>query len=248
MGWIIAAAIVLFFALLLAGKAAVFLDYNGELSLKIKYLCFTVIKIPKKIKKPKKSKSSKKKAKKKDKKAEAVKDDSGVSEKKNDKKTESSATNSKKRSDKKTGKEKNDEKKKFDLKNLTFEDKIELLKLALSGVGKPLKKLFKSIELSHVSIGIVCGGDDAAKTAIKFGAINIAAGNVLGLLDSFFTLKPLDDMNITVDFQSEQTLYDIYFEVRMSLFAGVAAVFRLLAAYLKLVKAYKQKQEDKPIK
>lgn len=248
MGWIIAAAIVLFFALLLAGKVAVFLDYNGGLSLKIKYLCFTVVKIPKKIKKPKKSKPLKKKAEKKDKKADAAKDDNVVSEKKEDNSAEITANDSNKRSDKKKSKGKNVEKKKFDLKILTFEDKIELLKLALSGVGKPLKKLFKSIEFSHMSIGIVCGGDDAAKTAIKFGAINIAAGNVLGLLDSFFTLKPLDDMNITVDFQSEKTLYDIYFEVRMSLFAGVAAAFKLLAAFLKLVKAYKQKQEDKTVK
>lgn len=237
MGWIIAAVIVLFFALLLAGRVTVFLDYNGELSLKIKYFCFTVVKIPKKKPKPKKSK---KKAEKKDKKAEAVKDDKEVNGENSDKKNEKPSEDGKKKSAKKKG----GKKKKFDLKSLTFDDKIELLKLALSGVGKPLKKLFKSIEFSHMSIGIVCGGDDAAKTAIKFGAINIAAGNVLGLLDSFFTLKPLDDMNITVDFQSEETLYDIYFEARLSLFAGLAAVIKLLAAFLRLVKAYKQKQGE----
>ena len=213
MGWIIAAAIVLFFALLLAGQVAVFFDYNNDLALKIKYLCFTVVKIPKK-KKPKKIKKTK------DKKA---KDD--------------------KRSDENDGKKKKEKKKKFDLKSLTFDDMIDLLKLALSGVGKPLKKLFKSIVFSHMSIGIVVGGSDAARTAIKFGAINIAAGNVLGLLDSYFTLKPLDDMNITADFQSEKTLYDVYFEVRLSLFAALAAGFRLLGAFLKLLNAYKQKQK-----
>ena len=219
MGWIIAAAIVLFFVLLLAGRVSVFFDYNNSLDLKIKYLCFTVVKIPKK-KKPKKQKKTKEKKKKK----------------------------ADKKSDDKDGKKKA-EKKKFDIKSLTFDDWIDLLKMALSGVGKPLKKLFKSIKFSHMSINIVVGGSDAARTAIKFGAMNIAAGNVLGLLDSYFTLKPLDDMNITADFQSEKTLYDIYFEVRLSLFAALAAGFRLLGAFLKLLKEFKKKQKaNKPRK
>lgn len=221
MGWIIAASIVLFFALLLAGRVSVFFDYNNDLALKIKYMCFTVVKLPKKKKKPKKPKKTKEK---KDKKAEKAK---------TDKKSE------------KDGKKK---KKKFDIKSLTFDDYIDLLKTALSGVGKPLKKLFKSIKFSHMSIGIVVGGSDAAKTAIKFGAINFAAGNALGLIDSFFTLKPLDDMNITADFQSEETLYDIYFEVRLTLFAALAAGFRLIGAFLKLLKEFKKKQKANKIK
>lgn len=214
MGWIIAAAIVLFIALLLAGRVSVFFDYNGELALKIKYLCFTVVKMPKKkkSKKPKKSKPEK------------------------------PGKNSKKADDKKD--EKQDGKKKGGLlKNLTFDDILELLKQALTGIGKPLRKLFKSIVFSHVSIGITCGGDDAAKTAIKFGAMNIAVGNVLGLLDSFFTLKPLDDLNIGVDFQSEKTLYDCYFEVRMSLFAALAAGIRLIGVALKLFGSLKKRKK-----
>lgn len=218
-GWIIAAAIVLFFVLLLAGRVAVYFDYNGTIALKIKYLCFPIIKIPKK-RKPKKKPSKKRKE---DKKSKTEKAESAESAEK-------------------PGKKKEPQKKKsIDLKSLTFDDKIELLKLALSGVGKPLKKLFKRIVFSHMSIEVICGGDDAAKTAIKFGAVNIAVGNVLGLIDSFFTLKPLDNMNIGVDFQSEETLVDVYFEVRLSLFAGVAGGFGLLGAFLKLTKAYKKK-------
>lgn len=207
MGWIIAAAIVLFLALLLAGRATVILDYNGVLALKIKYLCFTIIKLPGRKKKKKNASPKKKK-----KKPEKSKDDKK-------------------------------KKKRFDLKSLTFDDVLELLKTALSGAGKTLRKLLKRIELSHVSIRIVCGGDDAAKAAIKFGAMNIAAGNLLGLLDSFFTLKPLDDMDITVDFQSEETLYDIYFEARMSLFATFAAGFGMLGVLIRFVRKYNEKSE-----
>lgn len=240
MGWIIAGAIVLFFVLLLAGRVSVFFDYNGQLALKIKYMCFTIIKMPKKkrAKKPKKSRSSKKKEKKKDISA----DDSGgeTAEKGGEDKDK----------DKKDGKGKKDKKskdggkKKFDLKSLTFDDIIALVKQAFSGVGRPLRKLFKSIKMSHMSIRIVCGGSDAAVTGIKYGAINAVVGNVLGLLDSFFTLKPLDDLYITADFQSEETLFDIYFEVRLTLFAAVVAGFRLIKAFLKVYKDMKKRQKN----
>lgn len=212
MGWIIAAGIVLFFALLLAGRVSVFFDYNGELAVKVKYLCFTVMKIPKKAKpkpkpdKPKKSKKTKK--------------------------------------SEKEGEEDGKKKKGGLLKNLTFDDILELLKQALTGIGKPLRRLFKSIVISHLSLNITVGGDDAAKTAIKFGAMNIAVGNVLGLLDSFLTLKPLDDLNIGVDFQSEQTLYDAYFEMRMTLFAGLVAVIRLARVALKLFGSLKKRKKS----
>lgn len=225
MGWIIAAAVVLLIVLLLCGRVAVYFDYNNTLEsaleCKVKYLCFNIMKIPK-AKKAKKSKKEKKPP-------------------KGKKESEESKKKSKKDSKKKSGKKK----KKIDLKALSFDDKIALLKLALSGIGKPLKKLLKRVEFSHMSVEIVCGGDDAAKAAIKFGAMNIAVGNLLGLLDSFFTLRELDDMNITVDFQSEKTVYSAYFEVRMSLFAGIAGAFGLLRAFLKVMKAYDQKSKQK---
>lgn len=242
MGWIIAASIVLFFALLLAGKVTVYFDYTGELAVKIKYMCFTVVRIPKKEKKRKRPKKEKRKKKAKIERAEKTE----LSEKSDEKQSTveiAEKSEKKKPADKKANKKTDGEqkKKKLDLKSLTFDDMIALLKLAFSSVRKPLRKLFKSIVFSHMCLRAVCGGDDAAKTAIKYGALNMAAGNVLGLLDSYFTLKPLDDMYIGVDFQNESSEYDVYFEVRLTVFAAVAAGVKLLAAFLKLVRAYKKK-------
>ena len=240
MGWIIAAAIVLVIALLLAANVTVIFDYNGELALKVKYLCFTIVRIPRKKRKPKKAK---KKSAKKDKSEKAVKDDKAEEKKPEEipEKQAKSEKSDKKSEKKKTAKKKGEKEPLIDLKSLSLGDKIDLLKKLLSNVSKPVKKLFKRIVFSHMSIRIVCGGDDAAQTAIKFGLINMAAGNVLGLLDSYFTLKPLDDMYITVDYKSEKSLYDCYFEVRMSLFAGFAGLFGLLGAFIKLLRVYKQK-------
>lgn len=244
MGWIIAASIVLFFALLLAGKVAVYFDYTGELAVKFKYICFTVVRIPKKEKKRKRPKKVKEKREKKAKKESAEKAE--LSEKTGEEQNSAEIaekSEKKKSADKKANKKTDGEqkKKKLDLKSLTFDDMIALLKLAFSSVRKPLRKLFKSIVFSHMCLRAVCGGDDAAKTAIKYGALNMAAGNVLGLLDSYFTLKPLDDMYIGVDFQNESSEYDVYFEVRLTVFAALAAGVKLLAAFLKLIRAYKKK-------
>lgn len=235
MGWIIAGSIVLFFVLLLAGRAAVFFDYNGTLALKIKYMCFTIVKLPKK-KEPKKKDKKKSEN---DKKSDSKKAEDGEGDKKDDKKSDKKGKKGKK--DEKGEQEEPKKKSGFSLKDLSFDDWIDLLKMAFSGVIKPLKKLFKRIVFSHMSINIVCGGDDAAKTAIKYGAMNAAGGHLLGFLDTFFTLEPLDNYHIEADFQSEETFVDFYFEVRLSLFAGVAAAFGLLGAVLKLYRAYKKK-------
>lgn len=245
MGWIIAASIVLFFALLLAGKVTVYFDYTGELAVKIKYMCFTVVRIPKKEKKRKRPK--KKVKEKREKKAKKASAEKAELSKKSDEEQNAGEVGEKseteKPTDKKSKKKTDGEQKKkmFDLKSLTFDDMIALLKLAFSSVRKPLRKLFKSIVFSHMCLRAICGGDDAAKTAIKYGALNMAAGNVLGLLDSYFTLKPLDDMYIGVDFQNESSEYDVYFEVRLTVFAALAAGVKLLAAFLKLIRAYKKK-------
>ena len=241
MGWIIAAAIVLFFALIFAGKVAVYFDYNGTVAVTIKYMCFTILHIPKQRKKPKKAKKSKKE--KKSEKADNSKEITPAdvpseqappapTEEVSEKSAKTEKSKKAKKSDKDDKSEKGEKKKFFDITTLTFDDIIALVKLAFASVRKPLRKLFKSITFSHLSIRATVGGDDAAKTA---------AGNVLGLIDSYFTLKPLDDMNIGVDFQSEQSVYDVYFEVRMTVFAALAAGFKLIFAGLKLITAYKKK-------
>ena len=250
MGWIIAAAIVLFFALIFAGKVAVYFDYNGTIAVTIKYMCFTILHIPKQRKKPIKAKKSKKqkKSEKADNSEEITPADvpseqapPAPTEEVSEKSAKTEKSKKAKKSDKDDKSEKGEKKKFFDITTLTFDDIIALVKLAFASVRKPLRKLFKSITFSHLSIRATVGGDDAAKTAIKFGALNMAAGNVLGLIDSYFTLKPLDDMNIGVDFQSEQSVYDVYFEVRMTVFAALAAGFKLIFAGLKLITAYKKK-------
>lgn len=112
-------------------------------------------------------------------------------------------------------------------------DILEVAKLAVNSVGKPLKKIVKRTIIAHLSLNISVGGEDAAKTAISFGATNFAVGSALGWLDTFFTLKKPDDINITADFASEETKIDCYCEIKLVLAAGIAFFFTFVGRAIK---------------
>lgn len=119
----------------------------------------------------------------------------------------------------------------------TFDELMDLLRMALNSLGKPLRKILRRISFSHLSFDAVCGGSDAARAAINYGAMNFALSSVLNLIDTFFTLKAPDDLHIGVDFYQEKTVIKVYCEIRTTVGAALAFVFsllgRLLMNYLK---------------
>ena len=203
MGWIIAGSIFVFILLLTLGRVKIIFDYKDDVIFKVKYLFIPLVTIP--ATKPKKQKSPKKK--------------------KSKKKTEGEAAEEKPKD------EKTEEKK--PKKKMSLEDIFEVLKLALDSLGKPLKSILKRTIFAHLALRISVGGEDAAKTAIKFGLVNLAVGNALGWLDTFFTLKKPDDINITADFQSEETKIDCYCEISLVAAAALAFVFTFIGRAIK---------------
>lgn len=231
MGWIIAGAVLVVLLILLLCNVTVIFDYCGDIYLRISYLFFTIVKIPAKKKKTrKKDKKAKKAAESAVKTAEASADKEAAGIKnESDNKPDGG---SKKESDE----EKPENKK-------TLGDIFEVVKLVLDSLGKPLKKLLKRTRISHLRLEIICGGDDAAKAALNYGRMNIIVGNALGWIESFFTLKPADDLHIGVDFQSEKTSASAYCEVRLTLIAALAFVFTLLG---RAIRYYFSHGEVKP--
>lgn len=139
-----------------------------------------------------------------------------------------------KKSSKKTTEPENSEKtEEKPKKKPALADILEVAKLAVNSVGKPLKKIIKRTIIAHLSLNISVGGEDAAKTAISFGATNFAVGSALGWLDTFFTLKKPDDINITADFASEETKIDCYCEIKLVLAAGIAFFFTFVGRAIK---------------
>lgn len=233
-GLLIAAAVLLAVLLILVGRVTVIFDYGEELYLKVSYLMFTVFRIPAKrkktAKKDKKAAKSAKKAVKSAEKAEEKSEDSA------DNKAEQSGEKAEK-SVKKAGKPggKSTKKSKPELSDI-----LALVKLAADSIGKPLKRALKRTEISHLRLDIVCGGEDAAKAALNFGRMNIIVGNALGWIDSFFTLKAADRINIGVDFQCEQTEYAAYCEVRLSLAAALGFLFSIIGRAVKHYGSHKE--------
>lgn len=203
MGWIIAGSVFVFILLLTLGRVKIIFDYKDDVIFKVKYMFLPLVTIP--ATKPKKQKYPKKK--------------------KSKKKTEGEAAEEKPKD------EKTEEKK--PKKKMSLEDIFEVLKLALDSLGKPLKRILKRTIFAHLALRISVGGEDAAKTAIKFGLMNMAVGNALGWLDTFFMLKKPDDINITADFQSEETKIDCYCEISLVAAAALAFVFTFIGRAIK---------------
>ena len=218
-------SILLFLLILLMSRATVIIDYSGDFRLKIKYFGITVLKIPNARKSKKKVRKKKKSSDEDDKKDDSeggkqAEEDSGKDEA--EKKGSGEEDADKDASDKK----KKEKKPKKPLP--TFDELMELLRLALNSLGKPLKRILKRVTFSHLSFTAMCGGSDAAKAAINYGAVNMALSSVLNLIDTFFTLKSPDNLRIDVDFYKEKTDIDLYCEVRITLAAVLAFPFSLI--------------------
>ena len=204
-GWIITGAVLLLFLLILISPVVIAVDYGEELFVNVSYFGFTVFQIPRiKRKSPKKRKKTSRKKSGKD-----------------------------KADKKKAKKDAADKKDKKEKEKPTLDELLELVRLALDSVGKPLRRILKRTEFSHLNLNIVCGGDDAARAAINYGAANFALGSALTLIDSFFTLNTPDEIHVGVDFYSEKTTFSIYVEVKLTVGAALAFAFSLIGRFLR---------------
>lgn len=155
---------------------------------------------------------------------------------------------SKKKAPKKPKKEKKAKDEKAEKKpkkkiSLSLDNILDLVRFAFSSIGKPLRKILKRIEISHLALNVVCGGEDAAKAAITFGAVNMAVGNLLGWFDTIFTLKPVDELSVNVDFESEETTADAYVEVKLTIAAVFAFAFTLIGRLIRHYLTHKGARE-----
>lgn len=134
-------------------------------------------------------------------------------------------------SDEESAEEKDDKKDKKNKKGKekpTLSELLDLIKLVLDSLGKPLRKMLKRVIVSHLNLQITCGGDDAAKAAINYGAANYLLSVALNLCDEYLTLKAPDDIHVGVDFYKEKTEIKCYVEVRLTVGSALAFAFTLL--------------------
>lgn len=234
-GWIIAGIIVAAILILLMTSVTVRFEYSDGLRLKINWLFVKLVQIPAKTKKMKRRDREAKKDVK-----SAAEDEEKLSGESTDGNPEDSVQRSapepesspepRKSPEKKAGKPKSAPKNSAD--KLTLKEIRALVKLVWDSLSKPLKRLLKATRIYDFRLNIVVGGEDAAKTAIKFGEVNIAAGSALAFLDGNFTLKK-PDYYITCDFLSEETRSECSFTAKLTVIAALAFLFWLAGRAVK---------------
>lgn len=240
-GWIIAGGIILFIIILLGIPVVVYFDYGDELRLKVKYLFVTLYQIPAKPKKLKKRKRPKKKSDKDAEKKAPAAENGNIPAEAAAEKTDGSSVKEKKKKEKKP---------KDPSKPDLFEI-LELVKVGVESLSKPLRKLCRRIRICDFDIRMICGGDDAAKAALNFGRMNLLISNALGWMGVTFTLKR-PHIDINVDFQSEETVTECSCKVKLSALAALAFVFTFLGRFVsramksEKIKAWLGRVKSKP--
>ncbi len=232
-GWIIAGAIVAVILILLMTSVTVRFEYSGELRLKINWLFVDLVQIPAKTKKMKRR----------DRKAEKDVKSAAADEEKLSGETPDGGTGGagqKSAPKPQSSPEKKPKKQKGSTKNsadkLTLKDIRALVKLVWDSLSKPLKRVLKATRIYDFRLYIVVGGEDAAKAAIRFGEVNIAAGSALAFLDGNFTLKK-PDYYITCDFLSEETRAECSFTAKLTVIAALAFLLWLAGRAVKNYRA-----------
>lgn len=223
-GWIIFSSIVLFLVLILAAPVVINIEYGRAVRLRVRYLFITLYRIPQKPKKASRRRNPK----------GAPADISGenaaeqeISPQQEEIPAAQEASQSVQSVKPEKSPKQKKQKKPKNPKAPTLSELFEIIRVLVNSLCKPLKKLLRRIEIRNLEIRVLCGGEDAARAALKFGAVNLAVGNALGFLGSFFTLKQ-PHVDINVDFQSEETKAECSCTVKMCMMIFVIFLFTFL--------------------
>lgn len=234
LGWIIFGSIILLIVLLLMQSVKATICYeNGKLDLKVKFLFITLF--PLKPRKPKKTKRKKK--------AETIRENA------ENKQVESPAPPTNETPKRAAAESENKSK---SVKNSTIKPKtagfdLDMIMDYVRNASPPVKRLFKKIRVRDLYIDYVVGTDDAAKTAIKYGAICAAIYPVIEWLTTYFSVQARD-VKINADFSRETDDIFAYCVVKLRLGTALFCAIWFLIKFSKVYLKYNQTQQKPPVR
>ena len=232
-GWIIVGSIIFLIAFLLFQSVTVTAVYDKKPEVTVKYMFFTILKIPSP---PKKKKRKKKKDKPVEKPVQAA------AENTEDKVSEAEGTATEKengsteaKEEKPPEKTKPQKKKKSGFKLSDID--LEMIKDYVESASPPIKRLFKKIRVRDIYIDYVVGSDDAAKTAIKYGSICAVVYSTIKWLTTYFNVKA-KEVNVEADFKAEKDDIFAYGKVKLRVSTAVGCALWLAVRVLKTYMKY----------
>lgn len=231
---IICIAILLFFVFLLLLKVTLTVSYADEVKLFARVLFFKIKIIPSRDKKYPHSMSARKAAKLKKKRIKKLRK---KLEKKRAKEEEKESAKKSARSDKEKGEKKSPQ------------EILDIISLVCSLVTKVTKTFFRHLRIKLARINIKVASEDAATTAVAYGAVTQSINILFPLLDSIKTVKKPKGKNINIyaDFCSEEPEIDI--EIAFSLrvwhviHVAFVALFQLIKYYFKSAQTQAEGEE-----
>ena len=259
-GWIIFGSILLVLILALVQSVTITAIYDKNPEVRIKILCFTIVKVPEDEKaKRKKAEKERRKAEKERRKAEKAAKKNGVTESRPAETAESTAETTAGTADteesapaepdnnerKKAGHAGKPPKQKTKLPDIS----LDMIKDYIESASPPVRRLFKKIRIRDVYIDWVVGSSDAAVTALKYGGVCAALYPAFEWIDTYLDAK-IKEINIEADFDAEKDDIFAYITLKLRISTALGCViwlaFRVLKTYLKYNPAAEKKPKARP--
>ena len=134
--------------------------------------------------------------------------------------------------DKKTGKKKKKPEK--PKKKLSFDDVMDLIRKLIAVFSKLIEKLRKKLVIKLQRLNVKIGTDEAAKTAVAYGAVCCATDELLDLMRRFLKFKEKSGaVSVEADFLSEETDFSVSVDLSLNVAAAIGIVIPTLITYLK---------------
>ncbi len=120
-------------------------------------------------------------------------------------------------------------------KHLSPADVLEIIDLIRELSKTFFARFGKRLKLKLTRIHITVGGEDAASTALTYGAIAGGVSCLCGFLDSILTVKPKaeKDINVSADFTSESISVDISITASLRVWHALDILLSVAISFVK---------------
>ena len=109
---------------------------------------------------------------------------------------------------------------------------FQQIKVLITSATPAVKRIFRGIKIRGFRLISICAGEDAAKTAIRYGHICAVASALLPVIQTVFDIK-FDKIDIRLDFSINKPYNEVSFKAKFKIYVLIAAAFIFIKNYLK---------------
>lgn len=121
------------------------------------------------------------------------------------------------------------------IKKLGFKRTLELLFSKELGIWRRLGYVLKKLTITKFSLNATVASDDAAQTALLYGAVCGVLFPVVGFLETVMDFKE-DNMKIVCDYEQNSPCLYFFGEVRIRVIYLIIAVFKIIPEIKRILK------------